>query len=212
MIARLIAPYAIISGKIAAPNTATASSAVVNMPDKNGRTLVRQFVVPNNPDTQWQSTARAAFTSISEAYQTLSQAQVEAWQALAATINNTGRLGLDYKLSWTSFFQQVNNYRLQNGAAITLTAPSLGGANMPTAIVNIASDDGSPTQQLEITLADSSPTAGSWLAFRLTRDLSSPNRKARDNEFQYVGASAASIITRDLAGLISSLECISASR
>lgn len=186
-IARLIAPFATISGKINAPSQPTTTSAVVTMPDKFGRTLLRSFVTPNQPNSIYQLQSQAYLSSVAEAYQTLSQPQVEQWQALADQIEKSGRLGLDYNLSWTTLFQQVNNYRLRRLQAITLTPPALSFVNGPTAITSVQSDDGEPTQYLTVNWSAAALTVGSFFAIRVSRDMESPNRQARTNELRYPG-------------------------
>jgi hypothetical protein len=197
-IMRLLAPWSNASGTFSAPSLPASTSAIVAMPDPNGRTLARQFVVPANPNTTAQQAIRSYFTSISEAYQTLSQAEVEAWQAAAAEINRTGRLGLSYKMTWTQLFQSVNSYRLQAGEVITLTVPSTAGATVPATVASVTSDDGDPEQQVVITITEpATPTAGSFLAIRVTRNLSSPNRQARATDFRYPAPSEDMIFPRD---------------
>lgn len=201
-IARLIAPYANFSGKIVAPTTQPNTSAVVNMPDKNGRTLVRSYVYPNQPDSAAQQAQRAILTSVSEAMQSLSQPQVEAWKTFADFYNITGRLGLTYKMTWSQAFQRVNNYRVQAAQAPVLTPPSTSGATVPTAITAVTSDDGDPTQEIMITVTDPSPTSGSFVAIRLTRNMETPQRQARDNEFVYPTGSDDSIFARLTSGFV----------
>lgn len=186
-IARLIAPFSILSGRVNAPDAALAPSAVVAMPDKNGRTLMRSFVVPDNPDTLPQQQIRGILTDVSEAMQSLSQAQVEDWQAVAQNVSSDGRLGLSYRLNWNALFQQVNSYRVQFGQAITLTPPTL--AAMPLYTPNaITSDDGNPDQQLSVYLTQNPTETRGYIAIRVTRALSSPARSARQNELRYPAA------------------------
>jgi hypothetical protein len=185
-VCRLIAPFASMSGKVSAPSQPSTTSAVVTLPDKYGRTLVRRFVNPNQPNSEVQQESRTFFGSVSEAYQSLSQPQVEEWQALADSIEKSGRLGLDYNLSWTTLFQQVNNYRLRTDVAITLDPPQVNYVNPPGAITAVYSDDGSPTQAVRVVWSlIGGLTTGCFFAIRLTRDLGSPNRQARANELRY---------------------------
>lgn len=197
-IVTLIAPVAAVSGKVTPPGGQANTGAVVMMPDPNGRTLMRQFVSPDQPQTASQLFMQAIFTSISEAMQTLTQPEVEAWQALAQEIVRSGRLGPTYRLSWTMLFQQVNSYRMQDGLAITTTAPSMTIAAGPTGVTSITSDDGDPTQDLNILVTEAgAPPATTKLAFRATRSMGSPNRQARDNELRYFADSVDCIMTRD---------------
>lgn len=200
MIARVLAPFSIISGKTVSPDQQAAASAVVAMPDTNGRTLLRSYVVPLNPQTSAQIAIRSDLTSISEAYQSLTQAQADAWKAIAAFITRTGRLGLDYTLSWTALFQSVNSYRLQDGQSIAMNPPTFDSCNVPSGIESIVSDDGDPSQQVDLTLTESStPTTGSKIAIRYTRDLGNAVRQARQTDFRYPAAPVDCILPRDVA-------------
>ena len=196
MIAKLIAPFAQVSGKQASPGGTIANSAVVAMPDNYGRTLLRNWVLPANPKTAMQSQIRSSMTSVAEAMQSLSQPQADAWKAIADGIVRSGRLGQNYRLSWTALFQSVNSYRLQDGQAVTLEAPALDTATIPARVTAVFTDDGDPTQNVEIATEDPTPTALSRLAIRFTRNLGSQVRQARDTDFRYAAATTASILPR----------------
>lgn len=182
-ICRLIAPFGAYSGKIGAPDSQDAASAVVAMPDNDGRTLVRRYVTPANPDTTAQQQMRAFLTSISEAIQSLTQPQVDAWAAIAAEIKRQGRLGLDYTLSWTALFQMVNSYRLQGGLEIVTDPPELDSAS-GALNVTVTSDDGDPDPELTFAITANAST-GRLFQIRITRDLGSPVRQARTNELRF---------------------------
>lgn len=185
-IATLVAPFARFSGKVTAPGIAGTEGGVVCMPDADGRTLTRSLVQPANPQTAAQLFIRAAMTSITEAYQTLTLPQAEAWQAIAETITRTGRLGLNRTLSWTQLFQSVNSFRIQAGEAIAMDPPTLDSCTLPSAISVVASDDGSPDQTVEVKVTEPSvPAAGSFIAWRFTRDLGSAVRLARKTDYRY---------------------------
>jgi len=186
-IARLIAPFASISGKIEAPGGQSPVGALVAMPDANGRTLTRSYVIPANPGSIFQTEIRSYMTSIAEALQTVSLAQVDAWRAIADVIVRSGRLGLNYRLTWNQLFSQVNNYQLMEGNSISFDPPAVDSSNIPAGFTSITSDDGDPIQEIQVTMAESvAPTAGSRIFFQFTRNLGSTSRSARDNEFQGV--------------------------
>lgn len=196
-ITRLIAPFASMSGKVIANGTQGPTGGVVAMPDTSGRTLLRSYVVPNNPGSVYQTTSRSYLTNISEALQTVSLPQVEAWRAIADSIVRSGRLGLDYRLTWNQLFAQVNTYRLMQGDTIVLDPPALDSANVPAAIESVNSDDGDPSQVLKVTLSEPvTPTTGSLVYFQFTRNLGSTSRLARDNEFQSVTSDPDNVQTR----------------
>lgn len=191
-IVRLIAPFGNYSGKVGAPSSQDTSSAVVTMPDKNGRTLARRFVNPNQPDSTYQQDARALLTTIAEAIQTLSLPQVEAWQAIAQDIIRSGRLGLDYALSWTMLFQMVNSYRQQDGQAIVLDPPELDSVSGASGVA-VTSDDADPIQELSFDIL-AVAQANRKFQIRITRNLGSPVRQARTNELRYQNTPANCIV------------------
>lgn len=203
-IATLIAPFSRYSGSVKPGGVQGTTGGVVAMPDKNGRTITRTLVTPANPNTAHQQTIRAYLTNITEAYQSLSVAQVDAWSAIADTINISGRLGLVRKMTWTQLFQQVNSFRLQAGAVggIAMDPPALDSATIPTGVASVASDDGDPDQNVKLVVTETgAPTAGSFLAIRFTRNLASPVRLARKTDYRYISTAIAdSIQGRVIAG------------
>ena len=167
------------------------------MPDKDGRTLMRQFVNPANPQTTYQVQQRSFLTNIGEAMQQLSLPQVEGWKAIAETIERSGRLGLSYKIKWNQLFSMVNSYRLNANQVIVTTAPAFTPVAVPTGITGVISDDGDPIQNLVVTLSESGTPPASFVFFEFTRDLGSTSRSARDNEFQAVDFVPDNIKARD---------------
>ena len=193
-IARLIAPFSSVSGKITAPGSVGSTSAVVAMPDQFGRTLLRAYTRGVQPNTIQQVQARSILSSISEGMASLSQAQLEAWQALALEITLNARLGQTFKPTWAQIFQTVNSYRVQNAQSIILNPPTTEGAAVPTRIAAISSDDGAPDQVLSITVEGPTVTAGSFYRYRFTRNLGTGQRRARSNEFRYATTTPLGII------------------
>jgi hypothetical protein len=197
-IMRLIAPFAQGSGKVVAAGQQAATGGIVMMPDANGRTLTRSYVVPQQPETAYQAQQIANFTAVSEAMQSLSQPQVEAWQALAVELRESGRLGLDFSLSWTMLFSRVNNYRLLMGLSTVLDPPAITNTSAPSGVTSITSDDGDPAQELTITVTEAgTPPTGTFLAYRLTRNLVSAARQARTNELRYPADTDDCFLPRD---------------
>jgi len=194
-----VSPFAILSGKFGAKLAQGQSGGVVAMPDPNGRTVLRTYVSPNQPGTVYQTTAQAVFTSVSEARQSLSQPQVDAWQAIATTITLSGRLGLDYTLNWSSLFTRVNSYRVMQGSAMVLDPPTLDTAPAFT-FISITSDDGAPTPTLIITTHNSAGyiSPQGYMSFRISRDQGSAARQARKTDLRYVDTTENSILVRAL--------------
>lgn len=196
MILQLQAPIARISGAMGKPSGQNAVGGIVAMPDKNGRTLAREYVVPTQPNTSPQQLAKSRVSAIVEAYQSLSLSQVEAWEDAAQTIVNTGRLGQAVTMNWTQLFMQVNNYRLQDGQGIVEDPPALTAAPIVTQVDALLSDDGSPDQVLTLSFLTASASPSGFWAIRYTRPLGSPVRQARATDFRYVNTPANCLVAR----------------
>jgi hypothetical protein len=196
VIIALQAPFARVSGTAGAPSTQNATGGIVMGPDASGRTIGRAYVSPSQPNTAAQLAAQARISTTVEAYQSLTIEQVEAWTALALQISAPGRLGLSKTMSWTQLFNQVNNYRLQDGQTIIFDPPAITAAPVVTAINSVASDDGDPDQVLTISISSATSSTTGFLAFRFTRPMASPIRLARDTDLRYVTSTTASIIAR----------------
>lgn len=90
-----------------------------------GRQFSRNYVVPANPDTTAQSAVRTAFAAASVAYSSLSQAEVAAWTAFAATMPvRIDSLGRTYPWTARAIYQAVNSYRSLNTVGTGDTVPA----------------------------------------------------------------------------------------
>lgn len=183
-LARLIAPYSQFSGKIIPIGGVATTGGQVAMPDKNGRTLVRQYVTGTFGNTASQIAVNNNLTDLSEAIQDVTLEQAEAWQRIAQQITRTGRMGLNYVLNWNQLFTMRNSYALAGGESIVLDPPAYLGGLALRGIESVASDAGVPDQSITVTV-DDPQTSGpnGFLLFQVSRAISSQNRLARDNEF-----------------------------
>jgi hypothetical protein len=154
----MMAPFAQGSGKISSPVGTPDTASVVMMPDSNGRTLLRSFVQPANPNTFQQEVFRGFFSQVQEAIQSLTIEEVASWRTLAENITRSGRLGIEYTLSWTMAYSMVNNLRLQNGQTVIDTAPLWNPAPLVGSVTTLASDDGAPAQEVDVTFSCRFPT------------------------------------------------------
>lgn len=185
--ATLIAPFARYAGRVQPPTSGQTTGAVVAMPSSDGRTFVRRDFNPDQPDTAAQIAARAAMATVSEAFQSLPLQEVNGWRYLAESMTRFDTLGQRYTPSWSAVFNMVNNYRVQAGQSILTAAPPIPTRSRvgPTAI---ASDNGSPSQTVEVTLTDPSPTAGGFVRIRISRASTSPVYQIPDEWLRVVTA------------------------
>lgn len=116
-ICTLIAPYAQISGKVGGDAGNVAYVA-------GGRQFCRDLVDPANPQSEQQIAVRSALSLASQAYQTTTDSERAAWDALADNYNRDDALGQTYDLTGQMLYMQVNLYRQLAGEVITDTAPS----------------------------------------------------------------------------------------
>jgi hypothetical protein len=85
---------------------------------------LRTKVTPVNPNTASQSGVRAFFTSLSQGWRALTQAQRDAWNGAVANFAKTNIFGDLVNPSGANLYQRLNNNLLSIGAA-TLTEPPL---------------------------------------------------------------------------------------
>lgn len=104
---------------------------------------VRNRAIPTNPNTSRQTAVRNAVRAIAIAWSnTLSQAQRDAWDTYAATVNWTNRLGQSITLKGIAHYIRSNTPRVQNGIARidAAPAPDTGLATAELALVATASE------------------------------------------------------------------------
>lgn len=83
----------------------------------------RARTTPGNPQSSYQTTIRLAMTAASQQWQTLSQAQRDAWQSYAAEYPTKGSLGTTHKRDGFHAF-------VSNAINLTLTSGTVSG-NLP---------------------------------------------------------------------------------
>lgn len=174
-ISKLSAPFEQLSGAIGGEN------GVVAMPDRNGRTLLRENFIPFNPGSSFQQQIRADFTTVSGQYSLLNESQKDAWSQAASGLEETGRLGDPYGITGHMLFIRVNMYRLLDNAGITQTPPSTLGEPGPTAInASIASGDVLLDVQRDV------PPSGGFYYIKASGTDLSVARNARQNELRAI--------------------------
>ena len=174
-ICTLVAPFDQISGAIGGEN------GVVAMPDKFGRTLLRDNVIPDQPQSTYQDQINQFLTSASIAWSQLEASVREPWDTAAAPFVERGPLALEHGINGQALFIRVNMYRLMAGQAISTTAPDTTGSAGPSA-VTIQSDGGDPQVTISRAVA---PTAG-FYQIRMNAVNLTPARSARVNEVRSI--------------------------
>lgn len=126
--------YTGIAGKI---------GGLVGMMNKSGMCF-RQRVIPANPNTAKQTTARNNMSGVADAWSgVLTAEQRAAWAAYAATLEYVSKLGTKYTISGFGAYCAANNARLICGLTRVDDAPSVGGfaSFTPPTITFTADDD-----------------------------------------------------------------------
>jgi hypothetical protein len=98
---------------------------------------IRQRTLPTNPNSAGQVSVRSVFTTLAQAWsQDLTQLMRDGWDAYAAVVTKTGKLGDQIFLTGFNWYLACNTPRLQAGQAradvppstfslTTLTAPTM---------------------------------------------------------------------------------------
>lgn len=85
----------------------------------------RNWAKPTNPVTPLQSTARANLSAAVTGWQSLTAAQVDAWNAYASTMTRLNRLGDSYVPTGRQIYiESFSNQRLVGIAPLTLPGPT----------------------------------------------------------------------------------------
>lgn len=173
-------PFKQISGAVG------GREGVVCMPDRNGRTLLRDNVVPTFPATDEQYFINNTFSSINTAWAQVGETIKNNWNVAAAGLQETGRLGQLYDISGHALYVRVNMYRLMDGQAITSTVPSTAGsAGVDSLLLQV---DGT---ELYVTPTRSVAPAAGFYYVKVSATNLTPTRDARQNELRAVAATQA---------------------
>jgi len=147
-IIELEAPVAAIRGKL---------GGLIFSENKHAA-YVKQWTKPTATATARQSPARNWLTEIAYQWQTLNQAQVDAWDALAASPPELdyNSLGQQYFLSGCQWHKRINLRRLRAGSAIANNAPANSPQSPPAtfALTVYETDYGARVDRLLTTAAD----------------------------------------------------------
>lgn len=90
---------------------------------QNGIQVKRNFVVPANPQTQFQQQVRSAFGTVAGDWANVSGLQRQDWETLAQSYGRFNPNGTAYTLTGFQAFLMVNTFRALDGQALTQAAP-----------------------------------------------------------------------------------------
>ena len=131
---------------------------------RNGQ-FVRARVVPANPNTAQQQLARGNLKLASKAYDALTQEQISAWIAKAATFRSRPRLGMSGVLTGNQLFVQLNAALLECSSPMVTDVPADPTFEALTpAALTAAIDGGDGSLTLEQTWTGALPTGTRFMA------------------------------------------------
>lgn len=115
-----------------------------------GGAYVKNFVMPTNPSTVYQIDARNIFTTNSQAWRGLTQAQRNAWIAAAPEFPYSNAMGDTKILSGNALYNKLNINLMVAGLPAITSPPSPAGVvgiltNVPTYIAGVISIAFTPT-------------------------------------------------------------------
>lgn len=157
-----------------------------------GGTYVRTRVMPSNPQTVAQQSARAIFGAISSAWRTLTEQQRDEWNAITADYPTKNRLGETKILSGKALFQKLNTNLMQANQSLKLDPTAPQGVNGPVEVdvQSIAYDSGDFTAAILVDLATGGDNT-TQVIFEATPPLS-PGVKNANSKFVRVFRTTAS--------------------
>lgn len=106
-----------------------------------GGAYFRTKSTPTNPNTTRQQAIRSAFGSLVNAWQnTLTVANRAAWEAYAAAVSMTDKLGQEIYLSGQNHFIRSNTPRLQAGLAAVTAGPTVFNTGESVTSIELVTD------------------------------------------------------------------------
>lgn len=131
-----------------------------------GRSVVRGFTKPTQPNTSAQLTARAMFGSASQSYHSLSDVEKANWESYAKTIFNAKDQTQEGQWSGSNAFVSLRNLCNMAGARL-LTANYTDDQDVALAgsAVAIIAKSNPPSNQLQANIATCFPGAPATMNF-----------------------------------------------
>ena len=105
----------------------SGSAKGVTAAKTRGRKYIRNRGYGGSTRTAFQSSVKAVFKQLSQAWQSLTNAQILAWNAAANTAQGKSVLGTKAKISGANLFMRLNYWVVYCGGNIMETPPTLTG-------------------------------------------------------------------------------------
>lgn len=145
---------------------------------------IRTKVTPVNPQTVFQQGVRAVFTALSQAWRSLSQAQIQAWNSSVQSFPRTNVFGNPKTLSGHQLYVGLNA-QLQAAGQSTIATPPLPVGALAVEALSAAAAAGAGT--VVITFLPAAVPAGHTALLDMTAQVS-PGINNLNNRFRQVSA------------------------
>ena len=109
----------------------SGSAKGVTAAKTRGRKYIRNRGYGGSTRTAFQSSVKAVFKQLSQAWQGLTNAQILAWNAAANSAQGKSVLGTKAKISGANLFMRLNYWKVYCGGQIMSDVPSLAGVDAP---------------------------------------------------------------------------------
>jgi len=96
-----------------------------------GRKYIRNRGYGGSVRTSSQASVKAVFKQLSQAWQSLTNAQILSWNAAANTAQGKSVLGTKAKISGSNLFMRLNYWVVFCGGSIMSNPPALTGVDAP---------------------------------------------------------------------------------
>lgn len=146
-----------------------------------GGAVVRTKVTPANPQTASQSSVRNRFTTLSQAWRALTQAQRDAWNAAVTGYQRTDIFGDLRSPSGLNLFQRLNNVLLAIGET-QIDTPPLPGEVANCYVTSVTAAVAVPAMSIVLNAAVPADTAVKLFA----TEPMSPGREFVKSQFRLI--------------------------
>ena len=109
----------------------SGSAKGVTAAKTRGRKYIRNRGYGGSTRTAFQSSVKAVFKQLSQAWQGLTNEQILAWNAAANTAQGKSVLGTKSKISGANLFMRLNYWVVYCGGQIMTAVPTLAGVEAP---------------------------------------------------------------------------------
>ena len=109
----------------------SGSAKGVTAAKTRGRKYIRNRGYGGSTRTAFQSSVKAVFKQLSQAWQGLTNEQILAWNAAANTAQGKSVLGTKAKISGANLFMRLNYWVVYCGGSIMTAVPNLSGVEAP---------------------------------------------------------------------------------